>query len=903
MKVAFVDVLGLPYDGNTLDKRGLGGSESAVIYMSASLAKLGFSITVFCECGWEDTHPGTWSNVTYKNLQDLANDSCEYDVIISSRSVECFVPDTWDRSWCKHPSALYSNLQKSSAHKVLWMHDTFCAGDHLLEQLVVQNYFQELFVLSDWHLSYVLNCTHGDRRNYEVLKNKTWITRNGVNIWIPYVDVSKKNPWQFVYNSSVSKGMTPLLEHIWPLIHAQYPEAQLKVIGGYYKFKSDQPPDEQEQTWHQLREKHDHKRNVMFTGIITQREIAHVLAESTAMIYPSAFPETFGISALESLCYHTPLITNRFGALEEVALDAACYKLNYAIEPNSLFPHIDSNSQVQEFVRMFSEVIENRYLLQQKQHACGIVKSWVTWDQVALQWKQHFFKVTDRMLSPEHFAQCDRIKTRINQIFGRRTQNPEDHQLCQVPEQPLLIISPFRNAEKYISRCIMSVATQQYSNVTHVLIDDASTDKSLHMAEQTILSCPSHVQKRIHLWKNTECMGAVANQYQALTWAKSHLPDHTIVCLLDGDDWLVNRNDCFHILNRHFDADCDFSYGSCWSLADQIPLQAQEYAPHIKQNKHYRNQKFNWIIPYTHLRAFRLHVFDSDLKPAWQSESGEWLRAGGDVPVFYSLIERVSPEKIKVMHDILVNYNDLNPLNDYKVNASQQTQTALACVGAATSQSSTTALLATPHVCKPQQVLLAVPTAKHIEVDTFKSMWDLHKPPGISLEFQYFYGYNIQQIRNTQVNWMLKNGFDHMLHVDSDMIFPPHTLEQLLHMQTTHTAITSGIYIQRKDHERVCEAYVHDPVTGAHVNVDLTQLPSNQCVTVDAVGFGCCLVRRDVYEQVGEPWFEYHQCHTGAPRISEDVDFCMKAQRKGFKTAIHTSLWYGHIHRTTLYPG
>ena len=48
--IAFVDVFGLPYDGDTLNRRGLGGSESALIQISRELAKLGFDVKVFNDC-------------------------------------------------------------------------------------------------------------------------------------------------------------------------------------------------------------------------------------------------------------------------------------------------------------------------------------------------------------------------------------------------------------------------------------------------------------------------------------------------------------------------------------------------------------------------------------------------------------------------------------------------------------------------------------------------------------------------------------------------------------------------------------------------------------------------------------------------------------------------------------
>ena len=56
MKIAFIDTLGLCYDGSTLSKRGLGGSESAVIYMSKELTRLGLEVTVFNDCTSDDAY-------------------------------------------------------------------------------------------------------------------------------------------------------------------------------------------------------------------------------------------------------------------------------------------------------------------------------------------------------------------------------------------------------------------------------------------------------------------------------------------------------------------------------------------------------------------------------------------------------------------------------------------------------------------------------------------------------------------------------------------------------------------------------------------------------------------------------------------------------------------------------
>ena len=47
-----------------------------------------------------------------------------------------------------------------------------------------------------------------------------------------------------------------------------------------------------------------------------------------------------------------------------------------------------------------------------------------------------------------------------------------------------------------------------------------------------------------------------------------------------------------------------------------------------------------------------------------------------DCIVFYTLIEQCDPDKVKVVSDVVYNYNDINPLNDYKINSNEQTKNA-----------------------------------------------------------------------------------------------------------------------------------------------------------------------------------------------------------------------------------
>lgn len=886
-KVAIVDVIGLTYDATTIEKYGLGGSESAVIYMANELSNLGFDVTVFNNCTDSRAKEGVYNRVRYVDLQRLhePNDFTT-DVMVVSRTVIPFLPEhLWKDFNYPYPTNVFSQLKNSAKHKILWLHDTFCSGDHLVEDLVVNGDIDEIFTLSDFHTSYITNCDHGKRRNFEVLKNKMFMTRNGAKKYIHDVDITKKNKDLFIYNASITKGMLPLIEDVWPIVKQHIPTAQLKVIGGYYRFRDGAPPDAQEERWHQLVAREDLKNlDVQFTGVIPQKEIAHHLAEASYMIFPGAFPETFGISSLESLLYNTPLITTRFGALEETAVDLACYKIDYAIEPNGLFPHINKMEQVQKFAREVIAAYHNPYLHMQKMNYCNIVHDVAGWDGVALQWKQHIYKKLGLYLSVDEYRQVMKLNQRIHKIYGRRFSNPEEWATpTSYPQQRLVIVSPFYNAEKYVEDCILSVAQQDYDNYIHHLIDDASTDNGYEIAKKTIATLPEHLQEKFILSKNVMNIGAVENQVMTIL---QYNPEDVIV-LLDGDDSLVADNNIFQKYNTLYDGSVEFTYGSMWSLADNIPLIAQPYPKHVRNAKSYREYKFAWGMPYTHLRTFKQQLLANVPLSEFKDVDGKWYRAGGDNALFYNVIEQADPNKIRALSDIVYKYNDVNPLNDFRIHGEEQNKTANIIQEK---------IVMTTMPVKKKKILLAIPTAKYIEVETFKSIYDLIVPEDVDITFQYFYGYTIDQIRNLIAHWAVN--FDYLFSVDSDIVLPADSLVKMLNHDVD---VVSGVYIQRKPGEEILEIYRKNDFGGVS-NVSFKQLQPAGLHEIDGCGFGCVLVKSDIIRKIGYPQFVYHSAIDHMNTISEDVHFCREAQKHGAKLYVDSSIICKHIGSTTFLP-
>ena len=884
MKIAIIDIIGLPYDGTTVFTQGLGGSESAVTFMAKELAQLNFSVTVFNNCNIDSAYAGVYDQVTYRPLSDLAQDH-QFDVVVSSRTIIPFVdPADYarlndNRAYSMQNYNLYQRIVANASMRVLWMHDTFCLGDNMIEELAVSNRITDIFTLSDFHLSYIANCHHGRRRNFEVLKSKLFITRNGANCYVPEIDISTKDRDLFVYNASVTKGMVPLVNDIWPRVKQLIPTARLKVIGGYYRFSSASEPDQQEQDWRQMvADSRYASMGIEFTGVIPQKEIGQILAKANFMIYPCAFPETFGISTLESLLYNTPVITCRFGALEEIALDRACYLIDYAVEPNGLFPDINKSDQVTKFIATVVQAYNNTYLHQQKQYYCNAVKPIAGWDSVALQWKQHFYYKTKNYLSKSEYRQVTKINHAVHKIWQRRYTNPVEMETHRTGnEQKIVVISTFYNCQNYIARCIESVAVQDYDNYEHILINDCSTDETANVVLAALSSLPTTLRNKFTFVNNSTRQGAVYNQVSAI---REIAEPNTIVMVLDGDDSLVNDNSIFAYYNSIYDGSVEFTYGSCWSMVDNIPLISQPYPEHIKQAKAYRQHKFNWNMPYTHLRTFKKFLINEIPDTNFQDELGQWYGAGGDGSTFYSLIEAADPNKVKCLQEIVYNYNDINPLNDYKVNSQEQTINA-------------NKILTEKKTMNTKKILIAIPTARNIEAETFKSIYDLYIPSGYTVHFQYFYGYNIDQVRNLIANWVV-NGYDYLFSVDSDIAFPPDTLAKLL---AHNVDMVSGLYIQRKPGQHILEVYEHNAHGGVS-NIPYGKIAGRGLVEIASCGFGCVLVKAEVMQAIPYPHFKYHSAVDHANTISEDVDFCRKALAAGFKIWADAAMHCKHIGQT-----
>lgn len=125
--------------------------------------------------------------------------------------------------------------------------------------------------------------------------------------------------------------------------------------------------------------------------------------------------------------------------------------------------------------------------------------------------------------------------------------------------------------------------------------------------------------------------------------------------------------------------------------------------------------------------------------------------------------------------------------------------------------------------------------------------------------------------------------YTHVLWLDDDHTFNPDMLVYLA--RNGDKDVVSALYYGRTQHLPV--VYVKDYNPDPYKHFPLIWPPSQLC-EVDAVGFGACLMRREVLDRLKEPYFRFNEC-------GEDIYFCVHAKKQGVKIWLDGSYKLGHI--------
>ena len=221
----------------------------------------------------------------------------------------------------------------------------------------------------------------------------------------------------------------------------------------------------------------------------------------------------------------------------------------------------------------------------------------------------------------------------------------------------MIIIIPFRNVKDYINQCAMTIKNQKYKNWVAIFCDDESSDGTTNNIPK---------DSRFKIRRNEKRITALPNIHYGIV--DSNLQDEDVICILDGDDFLI-RPDALDIINNLYQDETLLTYGQyVWpngQIGHCIP---------------YTNQTFDklrtggyWA---SHMRTFKYKLYkellnqDPNLE-CYKDKNGNFYTITYDVAIMTPLMEIAGFEKVKFNPEPLYYYR-VHQQNDHFVDPTLQ---------------------------------------------------------------------------------------------------------------------------------------------------------------------------------------------------------------------------------------
>lgn len=341
------------WNPNTAEKGGVGGSEEAVINLTRELAKQGWNITVYNNCGTE----GEWNGVKYRHYWKY-NIRDKTDVTI----------------FWRHPKPV--DFNPNSTHILIDLHDVIGKAEFTPDRLA--------------KIDKIMVKSKAQRDLYpDVPDDKFAVISNGINLDYLENDVSR-DPYLILNTSSPDRHLEATLR-IFKKLPKKY---RLAWYYGWGVYDGVHAENKKMKDWKakMVAEFEELKVQGRAEGgtMVSHREIGELYQKAGVLLYPTQFYEINCISVLKAQAAGCIPITSDFAALNETNIHGAKVHTNAEKwEHDSTFGDSEDNDEA------YIKLIEASHTLDSvRQHEMQTdVKNNYQWPIIANQWNKELEKL------------------------------------------------------------------------------------------------------------------------------------------------------------------------------------------------------------------------------------------------------------------------------------------------------------------------------------------------------------------------------------------------------------------------------------------------------------------------------------------------------------------------------
>ncbi len=362
----YADLAG-PYVPPDLQTRPVGGSETALMSVAAGLARAGHRVMVV---GHPGPRAGVYEGVEYVDVRSRAWRDLEVDVTVVFRQLPHArrrLPGQVRLLWAHDHIGVYPEMPSGLRRRLLEV-----AWRYIGHRMFGPCLPGGVVAVSEWLATCLREFAGWPAEQVRVIPN-------GVHPELfaaPAGQGSQHAPektrnLRMAYTSVPERGLVLLVREVMPRIWAYLPDVELHVF-------SYRPLEPYRRVVRQLPRGGD---KVHLREGLPKAELATALRACHLWVYPTDFPETSCIAAMEAQAAGLPVVSSRRYALRETVEDG---------ETGFLIPgEVGSSEYVQAFAEACTLLLRDHALrARMGRRAAARVLSRFTWDRVVEQWSQ-----------------------------------------------------------------------------------------------------------------------------------------------------------------------------------------------------------------------------------------------------------------------------------------------------------------------------------------------------------------------------------------------------------------------------------------------------------------------------------------------------------------------------------
>jgi glycosyltransferase involved in cell wall biosynthesis len=351
----------------------VGGSEEAVIHLSRELAKLGWNVTVYNNCGNKPIR----DVVTYCN----PNGDRAHQVVTYRPFWERNFRDKQDAVilW-RYPRPLDTPINAPTI--LMDLHDTVAAEEFTPERL---QRLTKVLVKSRFHRSLFPN----------IPDNKIEVIPNGIDLSLLESSPSiRKDPYLMINTSSPERSMD-VLPKLFKEVKKRIPQAKLQWAYGWDMYKAciDKNGGKEKLEWMKRTQKEMDDAGIETLGRLTQAEVGKLYQRASIFAYPTEFPEIDCISVKKAQAAGCLPVVTDFGALaESVSFGWKVHSRKKKVSwkgPCQLHFGLEDNGLQQEWVELCVKALGTRSICNDRDGPDR--RQWsrqFEWTRIAAQWNE-----------------------------------------------------------------------------------------------------------------------------------------------------------------------------------------------------------------------------------------------------------------------------------------------------------------------------------------------------------------------------------------------------------------------------------------------------------------------------------------------------------------------------------